>query len=263
MHTRTHTPTTPMADVDLLRQVLEAHWDEFTPTGPVAWVPPPDDDDGGDGDGDGDGSGDGGNGGGDGDAGDGNGNGDGDGDDAGDGDGEDDHAAAERAALNRRLNEETKARKKAERELARREREDKEASGEYKQMYEDSQKEVEGLKAQIKDGAFDRSVHAVATRMKFRNPALAPKLVDSSLKDNAVDEDGDVDEKLVERELKKLVAADRYLVEEEKSGQGNVKGDETTRTTTERDGEDYKFDPRGKMSRGRRSRAGAGVGGGE
>ena len=188
-------------------------------------------------------------------------------DDAGDGDDSDegDSEAEKRAkaaearakAAEKKAAEQAKARRKAERALAQKTRQEQEASGEYKEMYEESQRENADLKRQIRDGAFERAVTKVATAKKFRNPSLAADLLPKDLRDNAVDEDGEVDEKLVERELKKLADREPYLTEEEKERQtSDVRGDRDQRRSGGRD-DTYKFDPRGKMRDARRETAGS------
>ncbi len=246
-------PTAPDSpEVQRLAAFLEKGWGDYRPEGLVNWRPPEEG-----GAGDGDGGGDGGDGGGSegGDGGDGDGDdgdGDGEGDEGeGDEDGEgDDGTKAENASLKRRLAESEKKRKAAEKKVAKAQRTKQEEAGEYKEMYEESQRENADLRAQIKNGAFSRAVVAAATSQRFKDPAVAERLLDSSLRDTAVDEDGEVDETLIERELKKLAKKHDYLVRPAERPQGRVNGGDQRRGTSQAAGsgtDQYEFNPDGKL----------------
>jgi hypothetical protein len=208
--------------------------------------------DDGDGDGDGDGGDDGGSDDGDDgddDSGDGDGDDDSDGDgddDSGDGDGDDDddqattakaeaaEAKAEAKALKRRVEDAEKRARKAERDLKNRKQADREEQGEFKEMAEEEKKQRIAAEKKLRDRALETSVTAVATKLKFRNPSVAHKLVD--LPDDVVDEDGEVDEGRVERALKRLAKDEDYLVRGRRSqSRDDVKGDKSE-TSTSRNG---------------------------
>lgn len=213
------------------------------------------DGDDGDGDGDGDdgddGSGD------DGDDGD---DGDGDGDDGDDGDDEDGELKAtreENRALKRRLSDETKAKKSAERKLKSEQREKQKKNGQYEQMFKDEKERREELEGQLKGGALDRAITSEASRQNFRSPDLAVSIVKTDLQD-AVDEDGDVDEDRVRDSLKKLAKREPGLVKKSKR-QGDVTGeeddddDDDSGSKKRRNGssdDDEKLTPRERMRRG-------------
>lgn len=170
-------------------------------------------------------------------------------DDAGDDDaGTDDSAEvkaakAAQAAAEKRLAGERKARKQAERKLAQRTQREREEAGEWEQVAKSKDEEIETLKAELRNGALDRSLHAVATRLKFRDPDLVRKLVSDDLRENAVDDDHEVDERAIERELKALGKKSPFLLEPERDRQSDVNGDQD-RGRDNAD-EKYEFDPRG------------------
>ena len=130
----------------------------------------------------------------------------------------------ENRELKRRLGEERRARKKAEKAAKTNERKRSEKSGQHKRMYEEEKERADGLEAQLKAGSLERAVIAEATRLEFINPSNAFRLVSPDLSD-AVDEDGEVDEDRVRDSLKKLAKSDKHLVNKKKR-QGNVKGDD-------------------------------------
>ena len=245
-HHHDHFPPRTVAADDLgwLLRALEGATHGTRPAGPVAWSGGEDGSggagDAGGGDGGDDPAGDAG------DAADGGDEGAGDGDEGGAGDG--DRSAAEAAALKRRLDAETKARKKAERELLRRKNAEREEAGEYKTMYEEQKAENETLRRSILDGAYERAVEAKARDLKFRNPSIAASLLPKSLRENAVDEDGEVDERLVERELKGLAKRESYLVQQA-GGQRPATGDESQRRPQDAAEQDDTFNPRGRLNR--------------
>jgi hypothetical protein len=252
------TQTVTHDEVEFLRRYLEQRWGEHRPDGLVALCPP--DDDPGDGD---DAGGD--DGGGDDDA---AGDADddaGDDDDSADDDGGDD--AAERHAeevgtlkseirgLKKRLGDSEKARKKAERERDKaRAGEDDEVT-ELREENETLKSDNDGMRRTIRNGALDRAVAEIAGRLRFKNPALAKNLVGEETRANAVDDDGEVDERLIERELKRIAKADDYLVRPARKAQGDVRPerDRSNGGGGEGGGEGYEFDPRGKMRRGRKT----------
>lgn len=248
MHTPTHTRVQP-GEVDFLREVLESAWPDLTPTGPVAYAPP-DDPPGDDPPGD-DPPGD-----------------DPPGDDP-PGDDPPDAAAvaraeaaeAEAAALKRRLKDSEKARKAAEKEAATKKEGERVEAGQWEELanergeeIKEKDAEIADLKGKIKDGAFGRSVTSIASTLNYHNPAMVAGMEQvRRLRDTAVDDDGDVDDAMVERELKKLAKAEPYLVKEQKPQNPEVKGDRVVRNGGGNGGDgEYTFDPRGKMDRGRR-----------
>lgn len=253
------------------------------PTGPVAYFDDDGDDDG-DGEpadtGDGDGGGEDGDDGDDGDAGNSGGDDGGDGGDGagsgGDGSDDDDDDEGDTAesgtvrGLRRRLDKTKGKLKTAERKISRLEREAREGRGESEEENKTLRTENKGLRSSLRNGEFNRKVTEVATRLRFKDPALAHKLIDADLREQAVDdEDGDdgtvtvdVDEGLIERELKALTKKHDYLTERPRKKQrAKRNGDDDNGTGGEPNGDGYKFDPRGKMDRGRRP-VGAGRGGG-
>lgn len=205
---------------------------------------------GGDGDGDGDGSGDAGSGDGDGDgdgdggdgSGDGDGDGDagdGDGDGSGDGDGGDDDPATLRAERDRAKAAAAKANREArqaQRELENRKQKDRESQGEYQKLYEESQKENEQLRSELKTRELKRDVVSQAASMGFKNPEMALTLVIKDL-DDAVDDDGEVDKKAVERALNALAKSDEYLVEKKKPQGARRDGDKGGKDRRDRTGD--------------------------
>lgn len=144
-----------------------------------------------------------------------------------DDDDEDDDATKrdnELSALKRRLGEAEKARKKAERELARQTQKDQAAQGEYKEMYEAEKRRGDDLELKLRTGALDRATIAAATNQRFVHPDLVPALAKGSLKD-AVDEDGEVDETLVENAVKALGKRYQELLLPPEKPQNPVKGE--------------------------------------
>ena len=184
---------------------------------PVGGGAPDEDDDDGDGDG-GDDDGDG-------DSGDGD-DGDGSTDDEDDSDVKAALAELKQAnrALSRRLNEETRARKKAEKTLQTQQRQEQEEAGEYKEMYEAEKRDHEALKGTLKTKAVESAVASVATRLKARNPAAIARLI-RDLPDDVVDDDFEADEAIIEHEIQKLKRTDKYLFEDDKRQQDDVRGD--------------------------------------
>lgn len=152
---------------------------------------------------------------------------DGDEDDEGEGDdgeGDDDDGDDEaerrvKAAERRAKAAEAKARK-AERKLRLNERQRQAKQGEYKQLYEDEKQRNGELERRIREGARDRAIVEKARDAGFKNPELAVKLLGSELNE-AVDEDGEVDDDLVERSVKKLAKRESYLIDK-KRPQGDV-----------------------------------------
>lgn len=161
-------------------------------------------------------------------------------DDTADDDDDDDESDAEREnkALKRRLAEERKARKKADKALKSTERERQKKSGQYKRMYEEEKERGDGLEQQLRQGSLSRAITSEASRQNFRSPDLAVKLVRDDLKD-AVDEDGEVDEDLVRDALKKLAKSERSLVKKSKR-QGDVTGDDDDDEDVEEDDDEGK-----------------------
>jgi hypothetical protein len=196
-----------------------------------------DDDDGGGDDDDGDDDDDGG--------------GDDDDDDDGDDDDDDDDDESEvqkqNRALKRQIAEERKKSRKAERAVKKAERKRLEKSGQHKRMYEEEKAEREELEGKLKTGSLDRAITAEATRQGFRSPDLASSIVIAGLND-AVDEDGDVDEDRVRDSLKKLAKREPGMVKKTKR-QSDVTGD----ADDDDDGDDE--DDRDSRRNGRRSKS--------
>jgi len=192
----------------------------------------------------------------------------GDDDAAGDDDDGEENPAVEAARRAQREAEqvaerERRARKKAERQVQKRKRDDQASQGQYEQLYKDSQSENERLRGTIRDGDRDRAVLAKATELQFRSPELALRSVAQDLPEDAVDEDGDVDERVIERTLKALASKEPYLVKTARP-QGDVQGDggrgggssnggssngRGSRRTAGQELDPDKFDPRGRLER--------------
>lgn len=130
------------------------------------------------------------------------------------------HLRAELNAVKRRLADEQKGRKKAERAAAAHKRAEDEEAGEYRKLYEEKVAEYERLERSVAVEKMDRAVIAAARRLQFRNPDLAPRLVQL---DDDVEPD---DDPLIERALKKLAKQEPYLLRADRgqtadAGQGD------------------------------------------
>ena len=251
MSETTHTPPSVRpSEVEFLRDLLETRWDDFLPTGPLAYAPPPEGDEGDSNDDGGDG--------GDGD----------DGDNERSGTANEDEvekvpaadltaAREEAAALKRRLKDAEKGKREAERTAASNKDREKVEAGQWEEIAKDREgtisekdQEIAELRGMIRNGAFERSVTAIATQRRFRNPSLIAGMESvRKLRDAAVDEDGEVDEALVGRELKKLGDREDYLLMPEEKRQKEVTADRIVRNGDEQDG-NYRIDPRRKMREG-------------
>lgn len=101
--------------------------------------------------------------------------------------------------------------KELEDKLAAKERADKEAEGRYQEIAEEERKAREALEQQVKDRDRRDAIVTAATRLKFKNPALAHRLV----------ADDDVtDERSAEQALKRLADSEPYLIQDAPSRTG-------------------------------------------
>lgn len=99
-----------------------------------------------------------------------------------------------------------------EAQLAARERQEAEAEGRWKEIAEKAEAEKAELEAAVQEAKLRSDIAAAATRLKFRNPELAYRLIK---------DDADVtDAGSAESALKRLVREDKYLVEDEPSRTG-------------------------------------------
>lgn len=172
-----------------------------------------------------------------------------------DGDDDDDDADgddAEKRALKRRLADSEKARKKLERDQAKAQRDKDEEEGEYKKLYEQEKARGDDLESKLKNGARDRTIVEQASKLKFHSPNSAIKLVRDDLPDDTVDEDGDVDETIIEKALKNLLKREPHHAAEpdDVQGDGAGKGDKTRRRSNGSGLDDDKIDPRARLRAG-------------
>lgn len=123
---------------------------------------------------------------------------------------------AELVALQRKLAEEAKGRRIAERKLQASARKEAEAQGEFERLYEEEKAAHEGTRRRYEEAERSRTVTAVATRLGFRNPTIASQLV--SLPEDVEPED----ERAVERALKALAKREPYLVAEKRPQKPSV-----------------------------------------
>lgn len=123
---------------------------------------------------------------------------------------------AELTALERDRDEARKAAAAAAKRQRDRERESAKASGKYEDLYKEADERAKALEARLRNAAVKDAVGDAAQRLRFRNPALAARLID--LSDVDVDLDGDTaaldtaSVKLIERRLTEAAESDPYLL---------------------------------------------------
>lgn len=130
----------------------------------------------------------------------------------------------EAAALKQRAAEAERRARKAERALDRRKREDQEDQGEFKELYEAEKARADSLEVKLRQGALERTVASLAQEAGARKPSRILRLLDLKL-DDAVDEDGVADEKMVERAIRELKKSDKYLFKGDEAQTTDLNGD--------------------------------------
>lgn len=101
--------------------------------------------------------------------------------------------------------------KDLEAKLAAKERSEKESEGRYQEIAEEERKAREALEQQVADRDRRDAVVTAATRLKFKNPTLAHRLL--------ADEDI-TDERSAEQALKRLAENEPYLIQDAPSRTG-------------------------------------------
>jgi hypothetical protein len=117
------------------------------------------------------------------------------------------------AAANRKVRDQERNQSKAEEERAKK-------AGEYEELYGKTNTELERVKGLVAKSAVKDAVTEAARKLRFRNPALASKLIDLDGVDATLDLSGDepkaeveqVARNLIETRLKAAAEADPYLL---------------------------------------------------
>lgn len=108
--------------------------------------------------------------------------------DGDDDDGDDDDetiSKAEAARLRKRADEQEARARKAEKKLADQRRKEGESEGDFERLYNEERKKNEALEKAIENGERASSAVEIATRLKFRNPRHAVKLISEEAMESA------------------------------------------------------------------------------
>jgi hypothetical protein len=128
---------------------------------------------------------------------------------------------AESARQQRRADKAEKAAAQARRDLDERKKRDAESQGEFEQLYKDEAAAHTETKTKVKTALTMARIETVAKRLNFKHPELAKNLIAVDV-DEVVDEDFDVNEKPIEKALKKLATDYEDFVEKPKAQGSNV-----------------------------------------
>lgn len=165
---------------------------------------------------------------------------------------------AEVSRLKRETAEAKRARRKAERQAERRRREEQEDDGRYQEIATEATQRAERAEGKLRDYVLLNEATRIARTQGFNEPeeALEWLRVKRLLPDDVIDEDGEVDERSLERSLKKLGERQPKLLKDpEKVQRDRVGGGERRNgngRASRRPQPDEEFNPRGNLAAGYR-----------